>query len=154
MAHIRTLVAFIIFLTASPVWAQGLITPDPDLTPQQVVEIQLQSLAQNDTPTRDAGIAQTWVFAHPNNKRVTGPLARFALMIKSPNYETMINHLSRKIEPVVQTKDNALFSVTIQTASGQKRAFQWEVQKVTEGEHSGSWMTTSVSPPLRVGDST
>ena len=141
-------------LVAMPVLAQGLITPDPSLTPKQVIEIQLRSLAQNDRPSPDAGIEQTWIFAHPNNKRVTGPLERFTLMIKSPNFETMINHLNHKIEPVVQTNDKALFSVIIQTASGQKRAFQWEVQKVKEGEHSGSWMTTSVSPPLRAGDST
>lgn len=154
MTYLSRLVFFVLVLLVTPAWAQGLMKPDPGLTPHQVIEIQLKSLAQNDTPNRDAGIAQTWEFAHPNNKRMTGPLERFKLMMKSPNYETMINHLEHKIEAVVQTKDKALFSVTIQTAEGQKRAFQWEVQKVKSGPHLGSWMTTSVSPPLRTGDST
>jgi hypothetical protein len=28
---------------------------------------------------------------------------------------------------------------------------QWIVAKVTRGEHAGAWMTTSVSPPVPVG---
>ena len=36
-----------------------------------VLVIQLNSLQNNDYPYRDAGIEQTWEFAHPNNKIMT-----------------------------------------------------------------------------------
>ena len=75
----------VLFLLAMPATAQELLTPDPIRQPESVVEIQLQSLQKNDVPVPDTGIAQTWAFAHPDNKRVTGPLERFAWMIKSPD---------------------------------------------------------------------
>ncbi len=147
--------SILVFLAISaPAQGQDLVAPHPDFAASDVVEIQLRSLQQNDTPYRDFGIAQTWAFAHPANKRMTGPLARFTLMIKSPNYRNMINHVSHKIEPVITTRDRALFAVSLKTAENLTMSFKWEVQKVKEGIHAGSWMTTIVSPPLRDGDAT
>jgi hypothetical protein len=60
--------------------AEEIITPDANLAPERVVQIQLEALQRNDSQ----GIAQTWAFAHPVNKKVTGPLERFESMIKSP----------------------------------------------------------------------
>jgi len=151
----RSLLPFLIgFLFAAPTLSQELVAPNPAIEPKQVVEIQLQSLQRNDDPTPDFGIAQTWAFAHPFNKRVTGPLERFAMMIKSAHYRNMINHKSHKIEPVVATDDRALFAVSIRTIDDQVMSFQWEVHKVSNGVHTGAWMTTTVSPPLRDGDAT
>lgn len=152
---LRYLCSFLfVFLVALPAFGQELIAPSPTIEPRKVVEIQLQSLQHNDDPAPDFGIAQTWAFAHPSNKRMTGPLERFAQMIKGPNYRNMINHKTHKIEPVVATEERALFAVSLKTADGQAMAFQWEVHKVREGVHAGSWMTTTVSPPLRDGDAT
>ena len=55
------------------------------------------SLQKNNEKFKDSGIEQTWNFAHPNNKRATGPLDRFKEMIKGNNYQMMINHLSHTI---------------------------------------------------------
>ena len=54
--------------------------------------IQLNSLKNNNTPYKDAGIEQTWEFAHPNNKLATGPLERFKKMIYSDSYKILISH--------------------------------------------------------------
>ena len=48
-----------------------LIKPDITLKPLDVLVIQLNSLQNNDYPYGDAGIEQTWEFAHPNNKIMT-----------------------------------------------------------------------------------
>ena len=58
--------------------------PKPELTPEQVVEIQVEALRKNDVPTPDAGIATTFRFASPGNRKVTGPLERFAPIVKAP----------------------------------------------------------------------
>ena len=39
-----------------------------------VLKIQLEALKNNNIPSTDFGIEQTWLFAHPNNKVATGPL--------------------------------------------------------------------------------
>jgi|TARA_B110000037_G_scaffold150602_1_gene169887 hypothetical protein len=135
-----------------PAIALDIISPNPKLQPKNVVEIQLQSLQRNDEPIPDAGIIQTWAFAHPNNRIMTGPIERFMLMIKSQNYKNMLNHRDHKIEPVLQTNDRSQFAVSITTSDDKKMTFKWELMKVQTGEFSGSWMTTSVSAPLLSGN--
>ena len=51
--------------------------PDPSLSPQDVVSIQIEALRNNDTPYENRGIEVTFNFASPANKRITGPLERF-----------------------------------------------------------------------------
>ena len=74
-----------------------LIKPNSNLKPFAVLLIQLNSLKNNNVPYKDAGIEQTWEFAHPNNKKITGPLKKFKQMIYSNNYEILIGHENSKI---------------------------------------------------------
>ena len=76
-----------------------LVKPDPSIAPVEVVAIQLKALQFNDNPEPDFGIAQTWAFAHPRNRAATGPLPRFASMIKGPSYAKMLNHSRHEISP-------------------------------------------------------
>ena len=142
----------VLLLVAIPTIAQDLLEPDPSFPPERVVEIQLQSLQRNDVPTSDAGIAQSWAFAHPDNKRIVGPLERFTQMIKGPSYRALLGHREHTIEPVVRTGDAAVFAVKIVTAAGQRVSYQWELSKARSGTFAGSWMTVAVSRPLRAGD--
>ena len=149
----KLLMAVVVGLVLNkPVIALDIISPNPNLQPKNVVEIQLQSLQRNDEPIPDAGIFQTWAFAHPNNRFMTGPIERFLLMMKSQNYKNMLNHSDHKIEPVLQTNGRSQFAVSITTSDNQKMTFKWELMKVQTGGFSGSWMTTSVSPPLLSGN--
>ena len=132
--------------------ANNLLQPNSKYSPRQVVEIQLRALQKNDDPTPGNGIAQTWAFAHPNNRAVTGPLARFTQMISSANYRFLLGHETHTIESVVKTTEMALYRVTIISASGKKYSLQWRVLKVQSGTLSGAWMTVAVSPPQRAGN--
>ena len=79
----------------------------------QCVINQLKNLQNNDSDFKDGGIEQTWNFAHPNNKRVTGPLDNFKRMIKSDSYQMMIDHLSHTITEVGSSDKWAQFEVII-----------------------------------------
>lgn len=143
---------FVFFSSTQPTFTKELLRPDPSIPPERVVEIQLQALQTNDHPSRDFGIVQTWIFAHPKNKRITGPMERFAVMIKGPNYKMMINHRQHIIKSVVVTNSYALFDVSIITQNQLRASFKWEVSKVSSGPNQGSWMTTAVSPPIEAKD--
>ncbi len=147
-------ILIVLVLLNGKVLASDLLEPHPDLSPSDVVAIQLTALKNNDQPTDDFGIVQTWAFAHPDNKAVTGPLERFAAMIRSPGYGILINHLEHKIQPVVMSDDYAMLTVTILTTAGQHVAYRWELRKVEDGNLKGAWMTTSVSAPMQVQDGT
>jgi Domain of unknown function (DUF4864) len=142
--------ALALLLMVAPARAADLLVPDPALSPAEVVEIQLSALQANDTAS-DAGIAQTFAFAHPDNKRMTGPLARFAQMIKGPQYRMLLNHRAHEIKEVSRTDNEVVFAVTVTSATGEVVGYRWSVAKVASGEAAGAWMTVSVSPPVAVG---
>jgi hypothetical protein len=140
-----------LLLVATPSSAAERV-PDPALSPAEVVDIQLSALQANDTPERDAGIAQTFAFAHPDNKRITGPLPRFAQMIKGPQYQVLLDHRSHEIAEVARSDDEAAFAVTVTSRTGSVVGFRWLVARVAQGPHAGAWMTVGVSPPIQVGE--
>lgn len=55
-----TLAAALLLTLSASAAAAEMITPDPALSPQQVIKTQLSALQQNDIPEIDAGIAQAW----------------------------------------------------------------------------------------------
>ena len=72
----------IIFFISVSISKAELLLPNSNIQPEEVVKIQLEGLQKNDIDFKDSGIEQTWKFAHPNNKKVTGPLNNFKRMIK------------------------------------------------------------------------
>ena len=83
---------------------------------------------------------------------MTGPLPRFAQMIKGPQFRMLIDHRAHEIEEVVRTEDGAVFAVTVTAETGEVVIYQWQVRKVAHGREAGAWMTTAVSPPIRAGN--
>ncbi len=79
----------LLVVLAAPVGAAHLpqTEPDPSLSPRDVVSIQIEALRNNDTPYENRGIEVTFNFASPANKRVTGLLERFKVMVRNPIFE-------------------------------------------------------------------
>ena len=126
-----------------------MIKPDPSISAKDVISIQLKALQTNNTPFEDAGIEQTWEFAHPNNRKFTGPLNNFIRMIKNPSYSMMIDHLEHNIIPVEEKETNSYYFVELTDVNGKKYGFEWTVEKVTEnGDFKDCWMTVGVSRPM------
>tara|TARA_B100000700_G_C14568726_1_gene634566 strand:- start:208 stop:669 length:462 start_codon:yes stop_codon:yes gene_type:complete len=143
---------FILFITTNILKAD-LIKPEPALKPLDVLLIQLNSLKNNNTPYLDAGIEQTWEFAHPNNKKMTGPLEKFKQMIYGESYKILISHESSEVIILKETKNTSLFKVIILSKNKKKYYYIWQVEKVLfEGSLKNCWMTTNVSNPNFLGD--
>tara|TARA_Y200000002_G_scaffold303540_1_gene258998 strand:- start:246 stop:644 length:399 start_codon:yes stop_codon:yes gene_type:complete len=126
-----------------------MIKPDPSISPKEVISIQLIALQNNDLPFNDAGIEQTWEFAHPDNRAFTGPLDNFIRMLKNPSYVMMIDHLEHKIIPVQEQEMNSYYFVELTDSNGKKFGFEWTVEKVSQnGKFKDCWMTVGVSQPM------
>ena len=140
-----------LMLVLSSARAADLVVPDPSIAPEEVVAIQMKALQFNDNPEPDFGIAQTWNFAHPRNRAMTGPLPRFAGMLKGPAYGQMLNHASHRIVPVPGDGDRVNFDVFMETSRGNVLYFNWAVELVKGGEFDNCWMTVAVSMPRPAG---
>tara|TARA_Y100000748_G_scaffold187299_1_gene156775 strand:- start:53 stop:526 length:474 start_codon:yes stop_codon:yes gene_type:complete len=131
-----------------------LLFPNNSILPADVIKIQLNALMDNDSKFKDSGIEQTWNFAHPNNKKNTGPLPNFKMMIKGNSYKMLLNHLSHTITALGSSNEWAQFEVVILDKEKIYHKFNWQVEKFTmEGPLQGCWLTTVVSNPIPLGSS-
>ena len=130
-----------------------LIKPNSNLKPFDVLTIQLNSLKNNNNPYKDAGIEQTWEFAHPINKASTGPLERFKKMIYSDSYKKLISHQNNKIIILKESVNKFVYKVYVLSKDKKKYYYIWQIEKVTrEGNLKNCWMTTGVSDPIYLGE--
>ena len=140
---------FIIFTTNS---FSDVIKPSKKIEPDQVVKIQLKGLMNNNDPYSDVGIEQTWEFAHPKNKKYTGPLEKFKKMLKGDSYYMLLGHKEHQIEQVYLNENVATFLVTILDSDKNYYKFKWQVEKyINQGPLKDCWLTTAVSQPESLG---
>ena len=131
-----------------------IIKPNNGIEPYQVVKIQLKSLMKNNDPFKNAGIEQTWEFAHPNNKKFTGPLKRFKNLLNSESYKMLLNHIDHNIAEVKSTDSITVYEVTVLGKGKNYYKFRWIVEKYDlDGPLEGCWLTTIVSQPVSLGSS-
>ena len=129
-------------------------SPNNLILPAEVIKIQLVGLMDNDKDFKDSGIEQTWNFAHPNNKKNTGPLPNFKMMIKGNSYQMLIDHLNHTITELGSSDKWAQFEVIILDKNKIYHKFNWLVEKYTmDGPLKDCWLTTMVSNPISLGSS-
>ena len=147
----KTLLIYFLSLSVSQA---DLIKPNYSIEPYQVVKIQLKSLQKNNSPNLDSGIEQTWEFAHPSNKKNTGPLDRFKVMLKGKSYKILLDHLDHEIIQEKLTNSIAIFEVKVLGEDKSYYKFKWQVEKYKkEGPLMDCWLTTMVSAPMPLGSS-
>ena len=146
----KSIFFFFIFINTS---SADLIKPNSNLEPFDVLMIQLNSLKNNNNPYKDAGIEQTWEFAHPANKAITGPLENFKQMIYSDSYKILISHENNKTIILKETPKKFVYKVYVLSKDKKRYYYIWKIEKVErEGNLKDCWMTTGVSDPIYLGD--
>ena len=123
------------------------IYPDQNLEPLDVISIQLKALQKNDQPKIDSGIEQTWLFAHPKNKLVTGPYSRFRIMLYDPHYQILLNHKSHSINLIQSDDKKFVYGVNVVSKDNQNFFYEWHIEKGTEENCNNCWFTSAVSYP-------
>jgi len=145
MQQLLRVIASLIVLV-SPVAAERLpqTEPEPSLSPQDVVSIQMEALRNNDTPYENRGIEITFNFASPANKRLTGPIERFAAMVRNPVYGPMINHRTARYQNVIIEGEFAKIDVILLSDDGVYLGYRFILSRQHGNQYEGSWMTDAV----------
>tara|TARA_B100000029_G_scaffold280938_1_gene275036 strand:+ start:502 stop:996 length:495 start_codon:yes stop_codon:yes gene_type:complete len=115
--------------------------PNPNLAPDEVVRIQLQSLRANGP--LDDGIEVCFRFASPLNQANTGPVDRFSRMIKEGIYALMLSYESAEYEPVQIVDRFARQQVTL-VGYDQIVTYVFYLSRQRHGSCRDCWMTDSV----------
>ena len=145
-------IIFIILLNLTNFLYADIIQPAKNLTAYDVVKIQLTALKNNNKLSKNDGIKQTWIFAHPENKKYTGPYERFEKMILGNQYKILLNHTSHKISLISNTEDNYTYKIELITKNKKIYFYEWRLEKSTTVKCESCWFTTMVSPPVNMGD--
>ena len=151
----RIFLSFLTFILITSTNANAdVLKPKKNISPKEVVKIQLNALMKNDSPYKDRGILQTWEFAHPNNQRYTGPIERFKTMLKGNSYAMLLNHQQNEIIEIFKNDNVATYEVTILGSDKNYFKFKWQVEKnAQDGPTKDCWLTTGVSQPFNLGSS-
>ena len=128
------------------------IKPAENLTAYDVIKIQLNALKKNNNPNKNSGIKQTWIFAHPENKKITGPYERFQQMLLGNQYNVLLNHESHKIKLITNSKNKYIYNVELISSDKKMYFYEWHLEKSTNDKCSNCWFTTIVSPPIDKGN--
>ena len=145
----KFLTLFILILFNNSVHAE-LAKPNKILNPYDVVKIQLEALKNNNE--NDNGIKQTWLFAHPDNKKMTGPYERFRIMIYGEQYKFLLNHSSHKINLITNSPNKFIYRIEILSDKKQLFFYEWHVQKGSDEKCKNCWFTSAVSRPVDQGN--
>ena len=127
-----------------------IIKPSKNLSAYDVVKIQLEALKKNNKD--NDGIKQTWLFAHPDNKKYTGPYERFKIMLLGEQYKFLINHSSHKINLLSNSPNTFIYRIEIIANDKQLFFYEWHVQKGSDDKCNDCWFTSAVSQPFEQGN--
>lgn len=129
---------------APPPPGPGALLPGPKLSPVQVVWAQLYALQRNDKPKPDSGIATTFAFASPNNRRATGPLPHFISIVKNAQYLPMFLYKRAAFPTVHVQGDHTMVPVRLSDGKGHVAFYLFELSRQHLSPFKDCWMTDGV----------
>ena len=118
------------------------LQPDPKYTPAEVVRIQMEAFQFNDDD--DRGIEVAFRFASPVNRRSTGPLTRFARILKTTEYSPILNHISVEYDDVQIRGRRARQRVTLLGMDNVRSTYVFILSYQLNESCGGCWMTDAV----------
>lgn len=120
--------------------------PSRALGADQVVLAQLAGLQREAAADRvpGDGLRACWEFASPGNRAATGPLERFALMLRNPRYVGLLGHRTVHLGPLVVDGDEARQEVLVLTGDDRTEGYTWVLSRQAEPPYQGCWMTDGV----------
>ena len=127
------------------------VLPNDIFSSAEVVELQMTSL-QTNSKINNLGIYQCWLFAHPENKKYTGPFTNFKSMISDTSYNVLLNSLKFKTKLLSKNEKITKFSVDVDAYDNKRYNLTWVLEKTyLNKDCMNCWMTTSVTQPKFIG---
>ena len=127
------------------------VLPNDIFSAIEVVELQMTSL-QTNSKINNEGIYQCWLFAHPENKKYTGPFSNFKRMIADTSYKILLNSIKFKTQLISKSDKVVKYSVVIDAFDNKRYQLDWILEKAKLNKDcKNCWMTTVVTQPQFIG---
>ena len=87
-----------------------------------------------------------WDYAHEDNKEITGPKERFAMMLASEPYDSIIDLKDYSYETIFESEQNIHYEIKVLAQNNNYFVITWVFQK-TLCDEKPCWRTIGVSQP-------
>lgn len=118
------------------------LEPVPELSPAEVVQIQLTAL--KESRSEDQGIALAYRFTSPRNKRIIGNVDNFASTIRQGRYSPILSNVNFELGPVDERGALAIVAVRFDQSDDRSLGFLFVLTRQDGGEFDNCWMTDGV----------
>ncbi len=137
------LLLFLISCTGS----ETVIKESKSLNSEEVLNIIFESYKNfSDSPQKAIDII--WNFAHEDNKAITGPKERFAQMLVSEPYDSIIDLKEYSYEITYENETNVQYEVKVLAKTNDYFVISWFFEKTDCPEiEQQCWMTIGVTAP-------
>ena len=98
----------------------------------------------SDDPVKAVDII--WGYAHEDNKEITGPKERFATMLASEPYDSIIDLKNYSYETIFESEENVHYEIKVLAQNNSYFVITWVFQK-TLCDEKPCWRTIGVSQP-------
>jgi len=98
----------------------------------------------SDDPVKAVDII--WDYAHEDNKEITGPKERFAMMLASEPYDSIVDLKDYSYETIFESEENIHYEIKVLAQNNNYFVITWVFQK-TLCEEKPCWRTIGVSQP-------
>jgi hypothetical protein len=116
--------------------------PQTELAPREVVALQLA--AMKESRTRPDAIAECFALASPENRAVTGPLAHFEELVRSPAYLPLVEQRIATIGSAVVRDRHATVVVNVIDQHHRASIFRFFLSQQTLPNAGACWLTDAV----------
>lgn len=118
--------------------------PSTTLTPEDVVQIQLDLLQNDDLLPRNAGLRAAYAFASPASRQAAGPFAQFVTLLASDEFVPLVGFTQARLDSMIASRRKAYQRVHVQQRGGGWVTFLFILSCQREPPYTGCWMTDSV----------
>jgi len=120
--------------------------PVPELSPDEVIKIQLEALQNNDLTKDNKGIQICFRFASPHNQAVTGPINHFIELLQNPIYKPLVGFERAEFSRVAMIGRTAQQAVRLTHTSGTNSVYVFILSLQEEDPYVNCWMTDALMP--------
>ena len=141
----KTLILLIFLISCTG--SEAVIEEPKSLNSEEVLNVIFESY-KNFSDNPEKAIDIIWDFAHEDNKEITGPKERFAQMLVSEPYNSIVDLKEYSYEITYENDTNVHYEVKVLTKTNNYFVVTWVFEKADcPGLEQQCWLTIAVTAP-------
>ena len=141
----KTLILLIFLISCTG--SETVIEEPKPLNSEEVLNVIFESY-KNFSDNPEKAVDVIWGFAHEDNKEITGPKERFAQMLVSEPYDSIVDLKEYSYEITYENETNVHYEVKVLAKTNNYFVITWVFEKADcPGLDEQCWLTIAVTAP-------